>query len=59
MKIDKYLQTLWEEDVNKMPEGELHQALNIFRQNRTIYSLSVRRRGRVSTILKYAAIFDL
>ena len=59
MKIDKHLQTLWEEDVDKMPEGELHQALNIFRQNRTIYSRSVRRRGRVSTILKYAAIFML
>lgn len=59
MKIDKYLQTLWEEDVNKMPEGELHQALDIFRQNRTIYSQSVRRRSRVSTILRYAAIFML
>lgn len=59
MKIDKYLQTLWEEDVNKMPEGELHQALDIFRQNRTIYSRSVRRRSRVSTILRYAAIFML
>lgn len=59
MKIDKYLQTLWEEDVNKMPEGELHQALDIFRQNRTIYSQSIRRRSRVSTILRYAAIFML
>lgn len=59
MKIDKYLQTLWEEDVNKMPEGELHQALDIFRQNRTIYSQSVRRRSRVSAILRYAAIFML
>lgn len=59
MKIDKHLQTLWEEDVNKMPEGELHQALDIFRQNRTIYSRSVRRRSRVSTILRYAAIFML
>lgn len=59
MKIDKYLQTLWEEDVNKMPEGELHQALDIFRQNRTIYSQSLRRRSRVSAILRYAAIFML
>lgn len=59
MKIDKHLQTLWEEDVDKMPEGELHQALDIFRQNRTIYSRSVRRRSRVSTILRYAAIFML
>ena len=59
MKIDKHLQTLWEEDVNKMSEGELHQALDIFRQNRTIYSRSVRRRSRVSTILRYAAIFML
>lgn len=59
MKIDKHLQTLWEEDVNKMPEGELHQALDIFRQNRTIYSQSVRRGSRVSTILRYAAIFML
>ena len=59
MKIDKYLQTLWEEDVNKIPEGELHQALDIFRQNRTIYSQSVRRRSRVFTILRYAAIFML
>ncbi len=56
---DEMLRKLWNEDVAKMPDTELRQALDTFRENRDMLERPRLRKLRVVRLMKYAALFIL
>lgn len=56
---DEMLHRLWNEDVAKMPDPELREALDTFRENRRMHERARIRKQRLITIMKHAALFVL
>lgn len=56
---DKMLRRLWDEDVAGIPDTELYQALDTFRENRNMYEQAHLRKRRLIGMMKYAALFIL
>lgn len=56
---DEMLSMLWNEEVAKMPDEELSEAFDTFRENRSLYEQSRHRKRRIISIMKYAALFIL
>ena len=54
---DDALRSLWNQDVSDISESEMSDALAIFRNRRTAYNSAKRRKVRVLSIMKYAALF--
>lgn len=54
---DDALRRLWNQDVSDISESEMSDALDIFRNRRTTYNRTKRRKLRVLSIMKYAALF--
>ena len=54
---DDALRRLWNQDVSDISESEMSDALAIFRNRRTAYNRAKRRKVRVLSIMKYAALF--
>lgn len=54
---DDALRRLWNQDVSDISESEMSDALDVFRNRRTAYNRAKRRKVRVLSIMKYAAIF--
>ena len=54
---DDALRRLWNQDVSDISESEMSDALDIFRNRRTAYNRAKRRKVRVLSIMKYAALF--
>ncbi|WP_440419727.1 FecR family protein [Prevotella merdae] len=54
---DDALRRLWNQDVSDISESEMSDALAIFRNRRTAYNSAKRRKVRVLSIMKYAALF--
>lgn len=54
---DDALRRLWNQDVSDISESEMSDALDIFRNRRTTYNRAKRRKLRVLSIMKYAALF--
>ena len=58
-KIDELLKRYWNADVPQMPENEIDNALEAFRDRRSAYERKCSRRKMVLGIIKYAAMFVL
>ena len=58
-KIDELLKRYWNADVPQMPENEIGNALEVFRDRRSAYERKRSRRKMVLGIVKYAAVFML
>ena len=56
---DEMLHRLWDRQEAKIPDTELYNALDTFRENRDEYEYSRLRKWRVIRIMKYAALFIL
>lgn len=54
---DDALRRLWNQDVSDISESEMSDALDVFRNRRTAYNRAKRRKVRVLSIMKYAALF--
>lgn len=54
---DDALRRLWNQDVSDISDSEMSDALAIFRNRRTAYNSAKRRKVRVLSIMKYAALF--
>lgn len=53
---DEALRRLWNKEVAEIPECEMSDALDIFRNRRMAYNNAKRRKLRVLNVLKYAAL---
>ena len=58
-KIEELLKRCWNADVPQMPENEIGNALEAFRDRRNAYEQKRSRRKMVLGIVKYAAVFVL
>lgn len=54
---DDALRRLWNQDVSDISESEMSDALDVFRNRRMAYNRAKRRKVRVLSIMKYAALF--